>query len=175
MNDHGPDRKKAFRFCPSCGGELGWTVIRKTEPPRLKCRRCGFVFYLDPKVAACTVIDRDGSILLVRRAIPPEIGKWVVPGGFVDLMEPVEAAAVRETREEANIDVSIDRLLGVYSYPDSEVVVVVYTARWDHGEIEAGDEVSEARLFAYDAVPWDDLAFRSTEDALRDYLNFKGA
>jgi len=174
MNDHGPDRKKAFRFCPVCGGGLDWKVIRGTEPPRLKCGRCGFVFYLDPKVAACTVIDRNGSILLVKRAIPPEIGKWVVPGGFVDLMEQVEAAAVRETREEANIDVSIDHLLGVYSYPDSEVVVVVYTARWERGEIVAGDEVSEARLFAYDAIPWEKLAFRSTEDALKDYVTLKG-
>ena len=147
--------KKAFRFCPTCGGSLEWTQIRRAEPPRLKCQGCGFVFYLDPKVAACTVIDRDGAILLLKRAILPEIGKWVVPGGYVDLGEPVEAAAVRETREEANIDVSIDRLLGVYSYPDSEVVVVMYTARWESGEIAAGDEVSEAGWFAYDAIPWE--------------------
>ena len=101
----------------------------KADGPELQaCPSCSFVHYQDPKVATGALFTLDGGIVLVQRAIPPAYGKWVFPGGFVDKSERLEAAAIRETREEVNLDVKIDRLLNVYSYEDSAVVIVAYTA-----------------------------------------------
>lgn len=88
---------RPYRFCPHCGGELELRSLKSTEPDRLVCARCGFVFYVDPKVAVGTIIeDAGGRIVLVRRAIEPGYGKWVFPGGYVDRGEEVHLAAVRE-------------------------------------------------------------------------------
>jgi ADP-ribose pyrophosphatase YjhB (NUDIX family) len=159
-----------FRFCPRCAGPLEPRELKAGEPPRLTCRECAFVFYLDPKVAACTICMFDGGIVLLRRSIEPQLGKWVFPGGFVDRGEPVGAAAVRETLEEANLRVGLTGILDVYSFPGSEVVVVVYAADVLGGQLTAGDECSEARTFQPEEIPWDELAFPSTRAALRDYV-----
>jgi len=165
-----PAGDTAYRFCPRCGGSLAERLIKEGEPPRLVCTACAFVFYLDPKVAACTICMRDGGIVLLRRTIEPRIGKWVFPGGFVDRGETVAAAAVRETLEEVNLRVSLTGILDVYSFPGSEVVVVVYAAEVIGGELSAGDECDDARAFAPESIPWGELAFESTRSALRDYI-----
>lgn len=112
----------------------------------------------------------DGGIVLVQRGIAPSYGKWVFPGGFVDQGERVEEAAIRETREEVNLEVKIERLLNVYSYEDSPVVVVAYAAQVVGGELQAKDESLAAEIFPREQIPWGDLAFRSTHDAIKDYL-----
>src|SRR4051794_26103299 len=88
-----------YRFCPGCAGTLESRSLKGGEPDRLVCGACGFVFYLDPKVAVGTIIATDDSrLVLVRRAIEPGYGLWVFPGGFVDRGEELEAAAKREAR-----------------------------------------------------------------------------
>lgn len=164
------NRKPDYRYCPQCGGQLLPKKIKPQEPERLVCSRCEFVFYLDPKVAACVVTEIEGKIVLLRRAIPPEYGKWVIPGGFVDQGEAVADAAVRETWEEVRLRVRISSLLGVYSYPQTPVVVIVYAAEVNGGLLQAADESLAADLFAPEEIPWEDLAFLSTREALRDYL-----
>ena len=160
-----------LRFCPRCAGALGSKSLKAGEPERLVCAACGYVFYLDPKVAACTICLLDGGIVLLRRSIEPAVGKWVFPGGFVDRGESVATAAIRETREEANLRVSLTGILDVYSFPNHEVVVVVYAAEVLGGELLAGDECDEATAFTPESIPWDELAFDSTRAALRDYIH----
>ena len=111
-----------------------------------------------------------GGIVLVRRAIEPGFGLWVFPGGYVDRGEDVRLAAVREAREEAGIDVRLDGLVGIYSYAGSTPVVIVYRATWLSGELTLDEENSEVRPFDAASLPWNELAFRSTREALRDYL-----
>jgi 8-oxo-dGTP diphosphatase len=166
-----PQDERPYSFCPLCGGDLELRSIKPSEPERLVCGRCGFIFYLDPKVAVGTIIrDQHNHIVLVRRAIEPGHGRWVFPGGFVDRGEPVQDAAVREAREESGLDVRIDSLLNVYSYPGRAPVIIVYLATMIGGCLACDDESTEAGFFAPDAIPWDDLAFRSTVEALREYL-----
>jgi ADP-ribose pyrophosphatase YjhB (NUDIX family) len=161
---------RPYSFCPHCAGPLGNRLVKPGEPERLVCGQCGFVYYLDPKVAACTVTVYEDRIVLVKRAIAPAYGKWVIPGGFVDRGETVEEAAIRETREETELEVRLTGLLNIYSYPGSIVVVVAYTAAPIGGVPRAADEALDIGLFRPGEIPWEDLAFPSTRDALRDFI-----
>lgn len=163
-----------FGFCPQCGGTLARQRLKAIEPERRVCNACSFIFYDDPKVAACTIPIIDGRIVLLKRGIEPSYGKWVFPGGFLDRGERVEDAAIRETREEVNLHVETTRLLNVYSYSGYPVIVIVYLVKVVGGELQAMDEALEVRTFAADEIPWDDIAFQSTRDALKDYLNLIG-
>jgi len=168
---HPHDEPPAYRFCPRCGGELEQRRIKATEPSRLVCGRCEFVFYLDPKVAVGTIIQTaDERLVLVRRAIDPGYGRWVFPGGYVDRGETLTAAAVREAREECGLDVRLDGLVNIYSYSGRAPIIVVYAATAVGGSLCVDEECLESAEFGRDALPWNDLAFRSTEDGLRDYL-----
>jgi ADP-ribose pyrophosphatase YjhB (NUDIX family) len=161
-----------YRFCPECGGALEKRSLKAADPDRLVCAACGFVFYLDPKVAVGTIIEtEDHRLVLVRRAIEPGYGLWVFPGGFVDRGEELPKAAIREAREECGLEVRLDRLVNIYSYPDAAVIIIVYAATAITAELCADDECLEARLFRADEIPWNELAFRSTREALRDYLD----
>lgn len=160
-----------FNYCPVCGGTLALRSLKAADPERLVCGACGFVFYLDPKVAVGTIIrDERNHILLVRRAIEPGYGKWVFPGGYVDRGEQVHAAALREAREEAGIEIRIERLLNVYSYSGRAPIIIVYEATMTGGCLACDDEGLEIGWFAPEAIPWDELAFRSTLEALRESL-----
>jgi 8-oxo-dGTP diphosphatase len=159
-----------YRFCPRCGGDLEKRAVKATEPKRLVCLNCSFIFYQDPKVVAGTIFTLDGKIVLLKRGVEPAIGKWVFPGGYVDRGESVQEAAIRETKEESQMDVKLGPLLNVYSYTRSPNVIVVYTAQVAGGKLAAGDESVEAGVFAPMEIPWGDLAFDSTRDALNDYI-----
>lgn len=121
-------------------------------------------------MVAGTVFLLNGGVVLLKRGVEPALGKWVFPGGYVDRGESVQEAAVRETKEESQLDVKLGPLLNVYSYPGSPNVIVVYTAQVVGGELSAGDESIEARIFSANELPWHDLAFDSTKDALNDYI-----
>jgi len=161
---------ETIRFCPLCGARLVRQPVAPDAKQEAVCSACDFVFYLNPKVVAGAILARDGRILLLRRAIEPARGKWTFPGGFVDWGEAVREAAIRETREEVQIEVRLDRLHGVYSYPGAPVVIVVYRARMAGGTLRANHEVQEVAWVRPEAIPWEELAFPSTLEALRDWL-----
>lgn len=166
------DDSQAYQFCPRCSGALERRQLKPNEPLRPVCARCGFIFYLDPKVAVGTIIRTAGDrLVLVRRAIDPGYGKWVFPGGYVDRGEPLTMAAVREAREECGLDVRLDGLVNIYSYAGRVPVIVVYAATAVGGVLRGDDECLETAEFEPDDLPWEELAFRSTEDGLRDYLS----
>jgi mutator protein MutT len=159
------------RFCPRCGGALESRLLKATEPARPVCASCGFVYYIDPKVAVGTIIsDERGRIVLVRRAIEPGYGKWVFPGGFIDRGETVEDAAMREAREECGLDVRLERLVNIYSYPGVAVIIIAFAATVVSGRLAVDDEGLEAQLFEPHEIPWEELAFRSTKEALEEFL-----
>jgi len=160
----------AYRFCPRCGHPLDSRILKAGEPSRLVCRGCAFVFFLDPKIATGVVFSYDGGILLVQRAIHPSYGKWVFPGGYVDRGETLEAAALREVQEESGLVVRLTRLLGAYSFPDNPVIVVAYAGDVTGGSLKIDDESLAVRSFPPAEIPWDQLAFPSTVQVLRDYL-----
>jgi ADP-ribose pyrophosphatase YjhB (NUDIX family) len=158
------------RFCPLCGGALERRPLPPDDKLESVCGPCRFVFYLDRKVVAGAILWESGRLLLTRRAIEPAYGKWTFPGGYLDWCEPVEAGAVRETREETGLDVELGGLVGVYSYPDSPVVIVVYRARMVGGTVRLCHENDRVEWVTPAEIPWGELAFPSTRAALRDFL-----
>lgn len=157
-------------FCSRCGGHLvvGW--VEEEERERPVCRACGFILYMNPKVVAGAIPLQDGRVLLLRRKIEPARGKWSFPAGYVELGESLEEAAIRETQEEVALEIGELSLLNVYSYPESPVVTVVYVSPIVGGEPRAGMEAEEVAFFSPEELPWDELAFRSTREALRDWI-----
>ena len=157
------------KYCSRCGAALELRLLKASERERLVCPRCGYIAYLDPKVVAGVVVARGAHVLLLRRAHEPLRGAWVFPSGYVERGEPVEAAAVREAREEVGLEVGLGLFLGAYSYVGAPVVVLVWLGSAE-GEPVAGEEALEIRWFEADAIPWSELAFQSTHDALERWL-----
>jgi 8-oxo-dGTP diphosphatase len=153
------------RFCPRCAQPA--TI---DYPRSITCPHCGYGAYYNPKpVAAAIPITPTNQLILLKRAFDPGKGLWTFPGGFVDLGETVEEAARREAREELDIAIELGPLVGVYSRAQERTVLIVYSARTTDTP-STTEEATETRAFDRDAIPWEELAFWSTRDALRDFL-----
>lgn len=160
----------AAAFCKVCGQPLATTFVEEEERDRLVCTRCGHIHYVNPNVVAGTLPVADGKIWLLKRGIEPRKGYWTFPAGFMEMGESVEEAATRETMEELELSIRIDRLLNVYSRPTMTNVHVVFLAE-ALSPATAGKEALDVGLFSPSDIPWDNLAFWSTVQALKDWLN----
>jgi ADP-ribose pyrophosphatase YjhB (NUDIX family) len=152
--------------------------FEKRIPPgddrtRNVCTHCGYVEYANPKIVAGAVVHRDGKILLCKRAIEPRKGFWTLPAGYMENLEDVETAARREAHEEANADIELEGVLGIYSVPRISQVQILFRAALLN-EPSAGPESEAVGLFAWDEIPWDELAFPTVYWALRQYDETKG-
>lgn len=119
------------------------------------CDSCETTVYFDPKVAVVVFIERDDRVLLIQRAVDPGQGKWALPAGFVDHDEAPETAAIRETREETQLEVKIDRLLAVYPKRDEGLadIIIAYSATVIGGKAQAGDDAASLGWFDRDNLP----------------------
>ena len=126
---------------------------------RAVCENCGFVNYQNPKIVTGSVVRHDGRLLLCRRAIAPRRGFWTIPAGYLEMHETPEDGARREAREEANADLAISGLLAVYTVPRLSQVQLIYRAVLASPGFSAGEESLEVRLFDWDALPTDEIAF----------------
>ncbi len=158
----------AFTFCPLCGSLLGEKL--DGGKPRRACTSCSFVHYANPSAAAGVIVLDKNAVLLVRRKYEPKAGMWTLPAGFVEADEEVAVCAVRETKEETSLDVRLLRVFDVYSAfddPRTAIVLIIYLAERIGGELECGDDASDAKFFDLDRLPAD-VAFRAHRSALAD-------
>lgn len=139
------------KFCAGCGALL------EPQPAsgRLRpvCSGCGRVVFYDPKLAAVTVIAREGKVLMVRRAVATGYGLWSVPGGYVDQGEVVEQAAAREVWEETGLLVAVEGLIGLFSEAGNPVIVAAFAGVETGGRLQAGPETLEVAFFDPDSLP----------------------
>lgn len=142
---------RAMRFCPRCASPLQESEVAGKFLP--KCTACDFVAYRDPKVAVGVVTGQDAGVLLGRRNHEPGMGLWTFPSGFVDAGEIVEEAAVREVKEETDVDVRIEEVLGVFSEAGNPVVFIVYAGTIIGGTPKPGPETTEVGFFPPDGLP----------------------
>ena len=150
-----------IRFCPACGSAVEPRLAFGRERP--VCPACGRVHFIDPKVAAAVLVEHQGRILLCRRAVMPEQGRWTLPAGFVEADEDPRLAAERECLEETALMVRAGELLDVIGgreHPRGASIVIVYGAGLLGGELQAADDVDEVRFFGPDELPR--LAFAAT-------------
>lgn len=158
-----------MNYCPHCATPLVWRVLAGRERPA--CPSCGFVHYEDPKLVAVAVVPMDGKLVLGRRSINPRVGYWSFPSGYVNRGEAVDAAIVREVREETHLLVEVEQLLGLYSEAENPIVLAAYVLRAVGGCLGPGDETSEVGLFSANQLP--ELAFPNDERILRDWLAYE--
>jgi ADP-ribose pyrophosphatase YjhB (NUDIX family)/ribosomal protein S18 acetylase RimI-like enzyme len=139
---------------------------------RQVCPACGFILYRNPVPGVGTLIEMGGGIVLVQRGQPPFVGSWALPAGYIEADESVEQAAVREALEETGLEVELDELFGVYSFPEGPVqsgIVIFYRARPVGGFLRAGDDADDVRVFAADKLP-EHVAFRTHREVLARWL-----
>jgi len=142
-----------IKFCPLCGSPIEKTL----SPDHPTCPNDNFVWYQDPKVAAGTLVTKSEKLLLVKRKFPPHVNRWSYPSGFVDAGEKVEDAAKREVFEETNINVEIDKLLGVYSNTNNDTIFIAYSGSAINENIVIGSESIDVSWFEINHLP--SLAF----------------
>jgi len=144
---------------------------------RRVCATCGYVDYQNPKVVVGSVVSQDGRVLLCRRAIEPRRGFWTLPAGYLELGETVEEGARREAFEEAEADIAIDGILAVYSISRIGQVQVIFRALFadpEHPSFTPGPESAEVALFAWEDIPWHQIAFPSVHWALAAWRAAQG-
>ena len=163
-----------MKYCSYCGGNVSRKVPHDDNRERAVCDDCGHVHYRNPLIVVGCVAERDGKVLLCKRAIEPRYGYWTVPAGFMELGETVAGGAARETLEEACATVELGHLFACVDVIDAGQVHLFYTGKLI-GDYGVGEETLEAGLFAEHEIPWDDIAFQSGKFALRKYFEDRGA
>ncbi len=162
---------QAFIFCPRCAAPLAEGL--KFGRTRRFCCYCGFIHFSDPKVAVAGLVSGGGRVLLVRRAAVPRIGFWALPAGYMDADELPEEAVVREIAEETGVEVRVTGLHGIAplaGWKERRGILIVYAAEPVGGVLLASDDVSDARWFRAEEIPWDELAFESTAEFLKAWV-----
>jgi ADP-ribose pyrophosphatase YjhB (NUDIX family) len=162
-----------MNFCSECGQSVAHVIPEGDNRERSVCTSCGIVHYVNPKIVVGCVPERDGRILLCKRAIEPRYGYWTVPAGFMELGESTAQGAARETLEEACAEVEIGHLFASVDVVDAGQVHMFYTAKL-LGDFAAGEESLEVAMYSEAEVPWDDIAFHSGRYALQKYFEDKG-
>lgn len=141
---------------------------------RMVCDSCGWIDYVNPKVVVGAVCTFGARILLCRRAINPRKGFWTLPAGYLEEHETTEDGARREAREEALAEITLDRLLAVYNIPRLSQVQLIYRATLAEPVFGVGEESLEVALFAWDDIPWDEIAFPTVLWALQNHRAVMG-
>ncbi len=160
-----------LRFCSRCGASLRLGPRPGEDRDRLGCDACGFVAYVNPRLVVTALpVTVAGEVMLLRRGIEPGRGLWAQPGGFLEIDETVEEGAIRETLEETGLVIEPGEIVGLYTRPEAAIVVIAFAARIVGGVPTVTHEAQEVRPFAPEAIPWSEIAFRTSEWALRDWL-----
>ncbi len=148
-----------MNFCSHCGDRVNQRIPAGEDRLRYVCDSCGQIHYQNPRIVVGTIPQWQGKVLLCRRAIEPRYGMWTLPAGFLENHETVEAGALRETREEAGIDVRHPELFAIFDLTFVHQVYMMWRVDMSSEQADPGAESLEAALFDEANIPWDRLAF----------------
>ena len=140
---------------------------------RYVCEDCGHIYYINPKIVVGSVVAHEGRILMCRRAIEPRKDYWTLPAGYLENHETPEEGARREAMEEARASIVLETLLAVYSVTRISQVQLMYRAHLEKPAFSPGPESLEVALFAWENIPWNELAFPSVRWAIEHYRQSK--
>jgi 8-oxo-dGTP diphosphatase len=160
-----------MRYCPHCTHPLEKRVAFGRLRP--VCPACGFVHLRDPKVGVSVLVEQEGRVLLVQRAIEPGQDQWCLPSGFVEWDEPPETAAARECLEETGLAVKVLNLVEATHYTDDfrgPGVNLTFRAQVTGGRLQPGDDAATIRFFAPAELPLaETVAFASHRRVLEQW------
>lgn len=159
-----------MKFCSDCGQAVRLQIPAGDHLPRHVCPACGAIHYQNPRIIAGCIPEYGGRLLLCRRAIPPRLGFWTIPAGFLENGETVAQGAAREAWEEAYARVQIGSLISIVHVLHVRQVHMIFRAKLLDGEFDVGAESLEVELYAPEAIPWQELAFDSVRFSLERYL-----
>lgn len=159
--------ERDVRFCCRCGTAMVARVPPGEDRERPVCPACKFVHYVNPKVVVGCVVEHEGRVLLCKRAIEPAVGKWTLPGGYLELNESTAEGAVRETLEEARAVVEVVAPHAVLDVPNISQVYVLYRAQLLEEGFSAGAESLDVGFFGSGELPWGELSFPVVHFALK--------
>lgn len=159
-----------MKFCSACGGAIELRIPPDDNRARYICTACGVIHYQNPRMVIGSIPVWQDKVLLCRRAIEPQFGKWTLPGGFMENGESTTQAAIRETLEEACARISIIDLYSMYSLPHIDQVHLFFRAELLDLDFGPGQESLEVKLFSEAEIPWDELAFRPVRYSLEHYF-----
>jgi ADP-ribose pyrophosphatase YjhB (NUDIX family) len=159
--------KHPYKFCPNDGQPL--TRLEHDKPA---CSQCDFVQWDNPIPVVAVLITIGGGVVAIQRKLEPCAGGWCLPCGFVDCGEDPGAAAVRETKEEAGLDVRVVSLLRAMKAPTANQIVMFYHAEVVGGALVAGDDATQAKVFARAALP--KLCFSLHDEIVREFAEKLG-
>jgi ADP-ribose pyrophosphatase YjhB (NUDIX family) len=167
-----PWMASSLNFCSRCGTQLEFGAIDGEDRERLACPSCGHIAYVNPRLVVTVFpITEAGQLVLIRRGIEPGKGWWAQPGGFLEVDETVNQAAIRETWEETGLLVEPGEIIGLYTRLEAAVVTIAFEARIVGGLATPTREATEIKAFAPEDIPWSGIAFSTTTWALRDWLD----
>lgn len=160
-----------MNFCSHCGSaQLIHTIPEGDNRLRYVCTQCETIHYQNPKMVVGCLVEWEGHILLCKRAIPPREGYWNLPAGYLENGETLQEGALRETREEAGLEVDLIRLHAVYNIPRISQIYFFFLAKANQEHIPGGPESLEARWFLPEQIPFEDMAFPSSTYAIQQHL-----
>jgi len=161
--------ERNIKFCPYCGGRLEKRYLEGKN--RYYCPSCDRIIYENPvPVVLAVAYNNKGQILLVKRGVEPEKGRWALVAGFLEVGESPEEGILRELKEEAGLTGKLEKLLNVYSQDSKKygsIIAVAYFIKVE-GIPAPGDDAEDARFFKIEEIP--DLPFESHRRALEDGL-----
>jgi len=161
-----------YKFCPVCGSHLSHKYVTDEKTNRLVCGDCGFIFYINPTPAVAVILMKENQIVLVKRKFEPHKGGWSLPAGFMEYDETAEDTAIREVKEETNLDIRITELFGIYPGFDDPRVHVVLIAYWGEivdGHLVPGDDAEEVNFFPLNQLPGN-IAFSAHRTILKQLV-----
>jgi ADP-ribose pyrophosphatase YjhB (NUDIX family) len=161
-----------MKFCSDCGHPVKYSIPEGDNLKRAICTQCSTIHYQNPRIIAGTLPIYENKILLCKRAIEPRLGYWTLPAGFMEEQETLEQGAVRETLEEAGITVECGTLLTSVSVPFISQVHIFFLAQMSSPEhASQTTESLEVKLFEFDQIPWDKIAFPTVKKTIKHFLN----
>ena len=144
-----------LEYCSNCGEKNIFGLMEGQN--RFYCTSCKKIHYENPKPTATLICVYKNKLLLVKRAVEPAKGQWGLPGGFIELGETPNEGAIRELKEETNLNGKPIRLLGHCSHHNTifgDVLLLGIEMKIENwSEMEAGDDAAEAQLFNLNDLP----------------------
>jgi 8-oxo-dGTP diphosphatase len=169
INEHVHMAKDDYKYCPICGEMLVEKLI--DDHTRQTCPGCGFIHFRNPAPTVSLLIIDGNQVLLGKRSKLPKKDKWATPSGYIEFNEDFLTTAIREAKEETNLDIEVVEILEVtdsFFPPEQHFLNIYFLAHVIGGRLQAGDDMDELHWFPL-AGPLPEMAFEEDVDLIEHF------